>query len=121
MRGSVPRRATSDERPSLPPDRLWQPTTAMWFAVVFMASACIVRFNHPFITLIQKLFAPANIHSGQNIGLQNGDAEMSGNSPGRAVIDPFGEPLTADTLPPADTTRWVPRRKAQVVCARVVK
>ncbi len=42
---------------------------------------------------------------------------MSGNSPGKAVIDPFGEPLTVDTLPPADTTRWVPRRKAQVVCA----
>ena len=42
---------------------------------------------------------------------------MSGNSPGKAVIDPFGEPLTVDTLPPADTVRWVPRRKAQVVCA----
>lgn len=32
-------------------------------------------------------------------------------------MDPFGEPLTAETLPPADTVRWVPRRKAQVVCA----
>ncbi len=42
---------------------------------------------------------------------------MSGDSPGRAVIDPFGERLTIDTLPPADTARWVPRRKAQVVCA----
>ncbi len=42
---------------------------------------------------------------------------MSGDSPGRAMIDPFGEPLTIDTLPPADTVRWVPRRKAQVVCA----
>ena len=42
---------------------------------------------------------------------------MSGNSPGRAVIDPFGEPLTIDGLPPADTVRWVVRRKAQVVCA----
>ncbi len=42
---------------------------------------------------------------------------MSGNSPSRAAIDPFGEPLTVDTLPPADTVRWVPRRKAQVVCA----
>ncbi len=42
---------------------------------------------------------------------------MSGDSPGRAVIDPFAEPLTVDTLPPADTTRWVPRRKARVVCA----
>ena len=42
---------------------------------------------------------------------------MSANSPGTAVLDPFGQRLTIDTLPPADTTRWVPRRKAQVVCA----
>ncbi len=42
---------------------------------------------------------------------------MSEHSPGRAVTDPSGEPLTVDTLPPADTFRWVPRRKAQVVCA----
>ncbi len=42
---------------------------------------------------------------------------MSGNSPSRTVIDPYGEPLTIDTLPPADTVRWVPRRKARVVCA----
>ena len=42
---------------------------------------------------------------------------MSGESPVRAVIDPFGELLTVDTPPPADTGRWVPRRKAQLVCA----
>ncbi len=42
---------------------------------------------------------------------------MSENSPSRAVVDPFGEALTVDTLPPADTVRWVPRRKVQVVCA----
>ncbi len=42
---------------------------------------------------------------------------MSEHSPGRAVTDTSGEPLTVDTLPPADTFRWVPRRKAQVVCA----
>ena len=74
-------------------------------------------FNHPFSTFIQKLFALANIYSGLSIGLQNGELEMSGNSPSRAVIDPFGEPLTVDTLPPADTVRWVPRRNVQVVCA----
>ena len=47
MRGSVPRRATSDERPSLPPDRLWQPTTAKWFAVVFGAALvyAIARYH----------------------------------------------------------------------------
>lgn len=34
-----------------------------------------------------------------------------------AVIGPLGEKLTLKTLPPADATRWVSRRKAQVVAA----
>lgn len=33
------------------------------------------------------------------------------------LIEAAGEPLTLATLPPADTTRWVARRKAQVVAA----
>ena len=33
------------------------------------------------------------------------------------VIGPLGEPLTVDTLPPPGTTRWVVRRKAEVVAA----
>lgn len=33
------------------------------------------------------------------------------------VIGPLGEPLTLDSLPPADTRRWVVRRKAEVVAA----
>jgi hypothetical protein len=33
------------------------------------------------------------------------------------VIGPLGEALTIDSLPPADTTRWVVRRKAEVVAA----
>lgn len=33
------------------------------------------------------------------------------------VIGPLGEPLTLETLPPPDTTRWVVRRKAEVVAA----
>ena len=33
------------------------------------------------------------------------------------VIGPLGEPLTIDSLPPAGTTRWVIRRKAEVVAA----
>lgn len=33
------------------------------------------------------------------------------------VIGPLGEPLTLDTLPPANTNRWVVRRKAEVVAA----
>ncbi len=34
-----------------------------------------------------------------------------------SVIGPAGQPLTLDTLPPADTHRWVIRRKAEVVAA----
>lgn len=33
------------------------------------------------------------------------------------VIGPLGEPLTVDKLPPPGTTRWVVRRKAEVVAA----
>lgn len=33
------------------------------------------------------------------------------------VIGPLGEPLTLNDLPPAGTTRWVVRRKAEVVAA----
>jgi len=33
------------------------------------------------------------------------------------VIGPLGEPLTLDSLPPVSTTRWVVRRKAEVVAA----
>ena len=33
------------------------------------------------------------------------------------VVGPLGEPLTLESLPPADTTRWVVRRKAEVVAA----
>ncbi len=33
------------------------------------------------------------------------------------VIGPLGEALTVDSLPPPDTTRWVVRRKAEVVAA----
>ncbi|HEY4548617.1 MAG TPA: DUF1153 domain-containing protein [Pedomonas sp.] len=35
----------------------------------------------------------------------------------QAVIGPLGEPLTLENLPPSDTTRWVVRRKAEVVAA----
>ena len=33
------------------------------------------------------------------------------------VIGPLGEPLTIESLPPSETTRWVVRRKAEVVAA----
>jgi hypothetical protein len=34
-----------------------------------------------------------------------------------SVIGPLGETLTLDTIPPSTTTRWVSRRKAEVVAA----
>lgn len=34
-----------------------------------------------------------------------------------AVIGPLGERLTLESLPPPSTTRWVIRRKAEVVAA----
>ncbi len=34
-----------------------------------------------------------------------------------SVIGPLGELLTVDSLPPPSTTRWVVRRKAEVVAA----
>lgn len=33
------------------------------------------------------------------------------------VVGPLGEPLTLETLPSPNTTRWVVRRKAEVVAA----
>lgn len=33
------------------------------------------------------------------------------------VIGPLGEALTIESLPPPETTRWVVRRKAEVVAA----
>lgn len=33
------------------------------------------------------------------------------------VMGPDGNPLTVDDLPPPETTRWVIRRKAEVVAA----
>jgi hypothetical protein len=37
----------NDKDSSLPPDRLWQPTTAKWFAVVFGVSLgySIIRYH----------------------------------------------------------------------------
>jgi len=34
-----------------------------------------------------------------------------------SVVGPLGEPLTLESLPPANLSRWVPRRKAEVVAA----
>ena len=34
-----------------------------------------------------------------------------------SVVGPLGEPLTLKKLPPPGTTRWVSRRKAEVVAA----
>lgn len=34
-----------------------------------------------------------------------------------SVPGPLGQPITLDSLPPADTRRWVVRRKAEVIAA----
>ena len=43
--------------------------------------------------------------------------ERLNNKGERFVIGPTGAPLTLADLPPADTDRWVIRRKAEVVVA----
>jgi len=50
---------------------------------------------------------------------QSSEARMIENQKIRpaSVIGPLGEAMTIDTLPPPGTTRWVVRRKAEVVAA----
>ena len=43
--------------------------------------------------------------------------ERLNNKGERFVIGPTGAPLSLDDLPPAETDRWVIRRKAEVVAA----
>jgi hypothetical protein len=45
------------------------------------------------------------------------EAAVAGATRPQAVLGPMGERLTLDVLPAADTSRWVVRRKAQVVAA----
>jgi Protein of unknown function (DUF1153) len=44
---------------------------------------------------------------------------MTSDRPGRATraFGPDGNPLTLENLPPLETKRWVPRRKAELVAA----
>lgn len=35
----------------------------------------------------------------------------------KAVIGPFGQPMTVASLPPLNTTRWIAHRKAELVAA----
>ena len=39
------------------------------------------------------------------------------NDKTKVALGPTGEPLTLESLPPPNTSRWVARRKAQVVAA----
>ena len=43
--------------------------------------------------------------------------EKDARHPGSFVIGPDGQPLTLADLPPRGTTRWVSRRKAEIVAA----
>jgi hypothetical protein len=45
------------------------------------------------------------------------DMIKNGKMPKTYVIGPLGEPLTMESLPPIGTTRWIVRRKAEVVAA----
>ncbi len=53
------------------------------------------------------------------VGETNGSCLMSDveTRPSTTIIGPSGRPLSLDSLPPADTRRWVARRKAEVVAA----
>ncbi|SFG25322.1 Protein of unknown function [Novosphingobium sp. CF614] len=42
---------------------------------------------------------------------------QSDRSRSKAVIGPLGEALSSESLPPPNTSRWVVRRKAEVVAA----
>lgn len=44
-------------------------------------------------------------------------AQQTGRQGKRYVIGPDGSPLSPADLPPANTVRWVARRKAEVVAA----
>jgi len=54
----------------------------------------------------------------QNVHTQTARTRMlPPQSPQASVIGPEGQRITLDSLPPANTKRWVIRRKAEVVAA----
>src|SRR3546814_17315434 len=54
----------------------------------------------------------------QNLHSQTARTRMlPPQSPHASIIGPEGQRITRDTLPPANTKRWVIRRKAEVVAA----
>jgi hypothetical protein len=61
---------------------------------------------------------PANSDGGMSLKAMLQQQQVRTNSRGEAyVIGPTGAPLTLKDLPPANTGRWVIRRKAEVVAA----
>src|SRR5512143_1669944 len=61
---------------------------------------------------------PINCDGGKSLRTMLQQQQVRTNSRGEAyVIGPTGAPLTLRDLPPADTGRWVIRRKAEVVAA----
>jgi hypothetical protein len=55
--------------------------------------------------------------AGTRIGGSGSDGERAASDTAPSVIGPLGLPMTVADLPPPDTTRWVIRRKAEVVAA----
>ncbi len=53
----------NDDGRSLPPDRLWQPTTAKWFAVIFGASLAYAVI-HLVVLGVKGWLAPQGWHGG---------------------------------------------------------
>ena len=61
---------------------------------------------------------PANSDGGKSLEAMLQQQQVRTNSRGEAyVIGPTGAPITLKDLPPANTGRWVIRRKAEVVAA----
>lgn len=61
----------------------------------------------------------AHFNPNETFAMNSGmdEAAPEGIFPQSVVIGPLGEALTLEKLPPRGCTRWVPRRKAEVVAA----
>jgi hypothetical protein len=51
------------------------------------------------------------------LGVAEPFKDVSGSNRPKVVIGPLGELMTLENLPAANTARWTPRRKAEVVAA----
>ena len=73
-------------------------------------------FTFPFQSAASRSDLTTTASGGASPRRENGMIENQKIRPAK-VIGPLGEALTIETLPPPATTRWVVRRKAEVVAA----